>query len=196
MSEAVARLPRPQGVHSAADLSRQCDWDVATKASPIFLGVDAEHRLQAAGRLSAPVCALMSAMGVGISTCRCIVMSPCRGGCAQGWPLFLCRALCGGGFGCGRDGVSGGSWRQGVRRGSECLNTAAGCRLNCVQGSLPEAGALAEAVGERREAGACGGFQAEQFGSVPGPTIPTAEGNKRSAELGAEAKRAATRRSD
>ncbi len=128
MSEAVARLPRPQGVHSAADLSRQCDWDVATKASPIFLGVDAEHRLQAAGRLSAPVCALMSAMGVGISTCRCIVMSPCRGGCAQGWPLFLCRALCGGGFGCERDGVSGGSWRQGVRRGSECLNTAAGCR--------------------------------------------------------------------
>lgn len=102
--------------------------DYATKASPIFLGVVAERRLQAAGRLSAPVCALMSARGVGISTCRCIVMSPCRGGCARGWPIFLCRALCGGGFGCGRDGVSGGAWRQGARRGSECLNTAAGCR--------------------------------------------------------------------
>ena len=31
---------------------------------------------------------------------------------------------------------------------------------------------------------------------MPGPTIPTAECNKRSAELGAEAKRAAMRRSD
>ncbi|RXE68310.1 hypothetical protein ED328_07695 [Muribaculaceae bacterium Isolate-001 (NCI)] len=73
MSEAVARHLRPQGVHSAADLSRLCDWGVATKASPIFLGVGVERRQQDAGRLSAPVCALMSARGVGISTCRCIV---------------------------------------------------------------------------------------------------------------------------
>lgn len=133
-----------------------------------------ERRQQDAGRLSAPVCALMSARGVGISTCRCIVMSPYRGGCARWWPLFFCRALCGGGFGCGRDGVSGGSWRQGARRGSECLNTAAGCRSElCSRLSLKS---RSEAVAQRGVCGAtdagavCGGVGAEQFESVPGPT--------------------------
>lgn len=79
---------REKALTSAGSL---CLWGVATKASPIFLGVGAERRLQAAGRLSATVCALMSAMGVGISTCRCIVMSPCRGGCARGLSRF-CRS--------------------------------------------------------------------------------------------------------
>lgn len=126
---------REKALTSAGSL---CLWGVATKASPIFLGVGVERRLQDAGRLSAPVCALMSARGVGISTYRCIVMSPCRGGCARGWPLFLCRALCGGGFGCGRDGMSGGSGRWGARRGSECLNTAAGCRPELCSRLSPE----------------------------------------------------------
>jgi hypothetical protein len=37
------------------------------------------------------------------------VKSLCRrGGCPRGWPMFLCRALCGGGSGRGREGVSGG----------------------------------------------------------------------------------------
>lgn len=42
------------------------------------------------------------------SLCRHTVMSACRGGCPRGWPMFLCRALCGGGSGRGREGVSGG----------------------------------------------------------------------------------------
>lgn len=37
------------------------------------------------------------------------VKSLCRrGGCPRGWPMFLCRALCGGGSGRGREGVSEG----------------------------------------------------------------------------------------
>lgn len=39
---------------------------------------------------------------------RYAVVSACRGGCPRGWPMFLCRALCGGGSGRGREGVSGG----------------------------------------------------------------------------------------
>ena len=65
---------REKALTSAGSL---CLWGVATKASPIFLGVDVERRLQAAGRLSAPVCALMSARGIGISTCRCIERLSC-----------------------------------------------------------------------------------------------------------------------
>lgn len=39
---------------------------------------------------------------------RYAVVSACRGGCPRGWPMFLCRALCGGGSGRGREGVSAG----------------------------------------------------------------------------------------
>lgn len=39
---------------------------------------------------------------------RYAVVSACRGGCPRGWPMFLCRALCGGGSGRGREGMSGG----------------------------------------------------------------------------------------
>lgn len=39
---------------------------------------------------------------------RYAVVSACRGGCPRRWPMFLCRALCGGGSGRGREGVSGG----------------------------------------------------------------------------------------
>ncbi len=44
----------------------------------------------------------------GKSLCRYVVVSACRGGCPRGWPMFLCWALCGGGSGRGREGVSGG----------------------------------------------------------------------------------------
>lgn len=40
---------------------------------------------------------------------RYAVVSACRVGCPRGWPMFLCRALCGGGSWRGREGVSGGS---------------------------------------------------------------------------------------
>lgn len=39
---------------------------------------------------------------------RYAVVSACRGGCPRRWPMVLCRALCGGGSGRGREGVSGG----------------------------------------------------------------------------------------
>ena len=84
--------------------------------------------------------------------------------------------------------------RQRARQGSECLNTAAGFRTGlCSRLSLKS---RSEAVAQRggcgaQGAGACGGFQAEQFESVP---CPKPDGRVQQAQRGTRSRRQVSRR--
>lgn len=99
------RHPRPQGVGSndrRAFVPLGCIHVRTAKLCP----ATQRSAVRTAKGSSRPRCARRCRQVK--SLCRYAVMSVCRGGCPRGWPMFLCRALCDGGSGRGREGVSGG----------------------------------------------------------------------------------------
>ena len=99
------RHPRPQGVGSndrRAFVPLGCRHVRTAKPCP----ATRRSAVRTAKGGCRPRCAQRCRQGK--SLCRQVVVSACRGGCPRGWPMFLCRALCGGGSGRGREGVSGG----------------------------------------------------------------------------------------
>ncbi len=99
------RHPRPQGVGSndrRAFVPLGCCHVCTAKPCP----ATRRSGVKTAKGGCRPRCARRFRQGK--SLCRHTVMSACCGGCQRGWPMFLCRALCGGGSGRGREGVSGG----------------------------------------------------------------------------------------